>query len=236
LNQAPLVIGADGIRSAVRSKIVGDMTPRDNGRTMWRAVIDANLCHHPALRVGTITAAEKGKTMFVINGVGDKLYWAYSLTDEATDGRAKVRSKNLEEAKARLRQEFQGWDVALHILEATDPELILERRVLDLPVLTKWTNGRVAVLGDAAHAVTPALGQGANLAFEDGLELAIQLTSASDLRSALKTYEERRIPRVQIVSARTRATDVAHPQSFYDWLYNEIPSSSRDPVHYEYGT
>jgi 2-polyprenyl-6-methoxyphenol hydroxylase-like FAD-dependent oxidoreductase len=47
LNQAPLVIGADGIRSAVRSKIVGDMTPRDNGRTMWRAVIDANLCHHP---------------------------------------------------------------------------------------------------------------------------------------------------------------------------------------------
>ncbi|KAG0589666.1 hypothetical protein M758_1G036300 [Ceratodon purpureus] len=231
--KAPLVLGADGIRSVVRSKTFGDMTPRDNGRTMWRAVIDASLCDHPALRVGTITAVEKGKTMFVINGVGDKLYWAYSLTDESTDGRAKVRSKNLEEAKERLRTEFQGWDLALHILEATDPELILERRVLDLPVLTKWTNGRVAVLGDAAHAVTPALGQGANLAFEDGLELAIQLTTASDLSSALKTYEERRIPRAQIVSARTRATGVAHPQSFYDWLYNETPSI-HDPVHYEY--
>lgn len=71
--------------------------------------------------MGTITAVEKGKTMFVINGVGDKLYWAYSLTDEATDGRAKVRSKNLEEAKARLRQEFQGWDLALHILEVQHP-------------------------------------------------------------------------------------------------------------------
>jgi 2-polyprenyl-6-methoxyphenol hydroxylase-like FAD-dependent oxidoreductase len=85
------------------------------------------------------------------------------------------------------------------------------------------------VFADAAHAVTPALGQGANLAFEDGLELAIQLSSASDLSSALRTYEERRIPRAQIVSARTRATGVAHPQSFYDWLYNEIPSSSLNP-------
>ena len=47
LNKAPLVIGADGIRSAIRSKTFGAMTPRDNGRTMWRAVIDANLCHHP---------------------------------------------------------------------------------------------------------------------------------------------------------------------------------------------
>jgi hypothetical protein len=84
-----------------------------------------SLLRMQALRVGTITAAEKGKTMFVINGVGDKLYWAYSLTDEATDGRAKVRSKNLEEAKARLRQEFQGWDVALHILEVQHPSVIL---------------------------------------------------------------------------------------------------------------
>ena len=74
--------------------------------------------------MGTISAAQNGKTMFVINGVGDKLYWAYSLTDEATDGRAKVRSKNLEEAKARLRQEFQGWDLALHILEVQHPTVI----------------------------------------------------------------------------------------------------------------
>lgn len=67
--------------------------------------------------MGTTTAAQNGRTIFVVNGVGDKLYWAYSLTDEATDGRAQVRSKTLEEAKQRLRQEFQGWDLALHILE-----------------------------------------------------------------------------------------------------------------------
>lgn len=77
-----------------------------------------------ALRVGTTSAVQKGKTMFVINGVGDQLYWAYSLTDESTDGRAQVRSKNLEEAKERLRQEFQGWDLALHILEVQHFSLV----------------------------------------------------------------------------------------------------------------
>lgn len=55
--------------------------------------------------------------MFVINGVNGKLYWAYSLTDTASEGRAQARSKDLEEAKARVRQEFQGMDIALQILE-----------------------------------------------------------------------------------------------------------------------
>jgi salicylate hydroxylase len=67
--------------------------------------------------VGTISATGNGRTIFIINGVGGKLYWAYSLTDESTDGRSKVRSKDAAEMKARLKQEFKGWDLALKILE-----------------------------------------------------------------------------------------------------------------------
>ncbi|CAK9226843.1 unnamed protein product [Sphagnum jensenii] len=226
--KAPLVIGADGIHSIIRSKLFGLTPPRDNGRTMWRAVIDEHLCSDLALKVGTISATGNGRTIFIINGVGGKLYWAYSLTDESTDGRSKVRSKDAAEMKARLKQEFKGWDLALKILEATDADLILERRVLDIPVLKEWSRGRVVLLGDAVHAVTPALGQGANLAFEDGLELALQLSSASDLRSALEAYEKRRITRAKLVSERTQSTQ--RPQSFYDWLYTAIPSSSPDQV------
>jgi hypothetical protein len=69
------------------------------------------------------------------------------LTDESTDGRSKVRSKDAAEMKARLKQEFKGWDLALKILEATDADLILERRVLDIPVLKEWSRGRVVLLG-----------------------------------------------------------------------------------------
>jgi salicylate hydroxylase len=146
-DQAPLVIGADGIHSIIRSKLFGLTPPRDNGRTMWRAVIDEHLCSDLALKVGTISATGNGRTIFIINGVGGKLYWAYSLTDESTDGRSKVRSKDAAEMKARLKQEFKGWDLALKILEATDADLILERRVLDIPVLKEWSRGRVVLLG-----------------------------------------------------------------------------------------
>ncbi|CAK9871052.1 unnamed protein product [Sphagnum jensenii] len=230
--QAPLVIGADGIHSVVRSKLFGSIPPRDNGRTIWRALIDEDLCSDLGLNVGSMTAVGNGRTMFIVNGAGGKVYWAGSLTDVSTDGRTKVRSKDPAEVKARLRQEYEGWDLALKILEVTDGELILERRVLDLPVLEEWACGRVVLLGDAAHAVTPALGQGANLAFEDGLELALQLSSASNLGSALEAYEKRRIPRVQLISERTRATGISTPPSFYDWLYTAIPSSSLEQVLY----
>ncbi len=67
--------------------------------------------------MGTISATGNGRTIFIINGVGGKLYWAYSLTDESTHGRSKVRSKDAAEMKARLKQEFKGWDLALKILE-----------------------------------------------------------------------------------------------------------------------
>ncbi len=78
-----------------------------------------------ALNVGSMTAVGNGRTMFIVNGSGGKLYWAYSLTDESTDGRSKVRSKDPAEVKARLRQEFEGWDLALKILEVKPQACLL---------------------------------------------------------------------------------------------------------------
>ncbi|KAH8974210.1 hypothetical protein BDL97_01G090000 [Sphagnum fallax] len=211
-------------------KVFDPTPPRDHGRTIWRAVIDEHLCSDLGLKVGSMLAVGNGRAMFVTNGVHGKLYWAFSVTDESTDGRIKVRSKDSAESKARLRQELKGWDVALNILEATDAELILERRVLDLPVLPEWTCGRFALLGDAAHAVMPWMGQGANLAFEDGFELALQLSSASNLRCALEAYEKHQIPRAQLVSEYSQSMGAPVPQSFYDFLYREAPSSSSNQV------
>lgn len=216
---APLVVGADGIRSKVRSCLFGsDIQPRDLGRTMWRAVIDAGQCTHPALqKPGSMAGLNNGRTIFIVNGVRGKLYWAFSLTDEHSDGRAKVRSKDPQETMERLLEEFRDWDVALDILRFTNPALILERRVLDLPVLRRWSRGRVVLLGDAVHAVPPSLGQGANMAYEDGLELALQLCTAPDVDSAISKYEEVRRPRAEEVSEKSQ--NVERSQEFYDWLY-----------------
>eukprot|EP01018_Ginkgo_biloba_P018297 Gb_24102 [translate_table: standard] len=221
--KAPLVIGADGIHSTVRSVLFGAIKPRDNGRTMWRAVIDGNLCSHKALTIGSLASLQNGHTTFIINGVQQKLYWAFSVTDESTNGEAKIRSRNPEEAKERLLKYFEGWDIATHLIQATDPELILERRVLDVPVLSKWSCGHVVLLGDAAHAVTPSYGQGANLAFEDGMELAKQLATSTDLRSALEAYEKARLPRATIISEQSQSLGVRPTDEFYNWLYTAVP-------------
>ncbi len=77
------------------------------------------------LNVGSMTAVGNGRTMFMVNGSGGKLYWGYSLTDESTDGHSKVRSKDPAEVKARLRQEFEGWDLALKILEVKPQACLL---------------------------------------------------------------------------------------------------------------
>jgi len=69
------------------------------------------------LKVGGMQAIANGQTMTVCNGVHGKLYWALSLTDESTDGHTKVRSKDCAESKARLIQEFEGWDLALKLVE-----------------------------------------------------------------------------------------------------------------------
>ncbi|XP_057866515.1 uncharacterized protein LOC131073985 isoform X3 [Cryptomeria japonica] len=235
--EAPLIIGADGIHSTTRKILFGAVEPRDNGRTMWRAVIDRSLCSHKALVTGTLASMQNGRTTFIINGVKDKLYWALSVTDECTQGETKIRSRSKEEAKERLLKYFEGWDVATHVIQATDPEFILERRVLDVPVLPKWSCGHVILLGanqglpifhhlsDAAHAVTPSYGQGANLAFEDGLELAKQLTISSDLRSAFEAYEKARIPRASIISEKSQSIGVRPTDEFYNWLYTAVPES-----------
>uniref|UniRef100_A0A0C9RPN9 TSA: Wollemia nobilis Ref_Wollemi_Transcript_5011_1123 transcribed RNA sequence n=1 Tax=Wollemia nobilis TaxID=56998 RepID=A0A0C9RPN9_9CONI len=220
---APLVIGADGIHSITRNILFGAIPPRDNGRTMWRAVIDRSLCTHEALVIGTLASMQNGRTTFIINGVRDKLYWAFSVTDESTEGGTRIRSRDKEEAKERLLKYFEGWDVATHIIQVTDPELILERRVLDVPVLPKWSSGRVVLLGDAVHAVTPSYGQGANLAFEDGLELAKQLATSYDLRNAFEAYERARIPRASIISQKSQSLGTRPTDEFYNWLYTDVP-------------
>ncbi|MCO5592303.1 hypothetical protein L7F22_046303 [Adiantum nelumboides] len=218
--KAPLVIGADGIRSTVRTALFGNIPPRDNGRTMWRAVIDMDLCSSKGLKTGSYASLFNGRTVFIINGVQGKLYWAFSVEDDYVEGSTKIRSKSPEEMKQRLLSYYEGFSLAISIIQVTEPELILERRVLDLPVLSTWFQGNTVLLGDAVHAVTPSLGQGANLAFEDGMQLAKLLVSSADLRSALEEYQAMQMPRARQISKQSQTRDGKTEDAFYDWLYS----------------
>ncbi|CAI5457848.1 unnamed protein product [Closterium sp. Yama58-4] len=163
--ETPLLLGADGIHSEARKQLLGEgVSPRDNGRTIWRAIIDSSLCPHPLLKPRHILAmVGPGRTATISDAAAGRLYWAFTLVDSADPTVSSARSSRREEAREKILQAFKGWDVVEQLVKATPPDLILERRVLDLPPLPFWVHGRMALLGDAAHAVTPALGQGANL-------------------------------------------------------------------------
>lgn len=113
-------------------------------------------------------------------------------------------SPTVADAKSRALKEFSGWAEPIQdIISATDAEQVVERPICDRPPLASWSQGRVTLLGDAAHAMVPASGQGANTAFEDAYRLAQCLAQSSSLEAAFECYERDRIERTQVIQARS---------------------------------
>ena len=131
---------------------------------------------------------------------GGRVYWF--CTSNAPEG----QRDSPEGPQARLLSLFKGWHEPIEaLLRASDDSSILRNDIHDREPLIAWGRGRVTLLGDAAHPMTPNLGQGACQAIEDGLELAACLSGEPIAEAALKNYELRRIARTsQIVSASRR--------------------------------
>jgi 2-polyprenyl-6-methoxyphenol hydroxylase-like FAD-dependent oxidoreductase len=91
------------------------------------------------------------------------------------------------------------------VVDATDPGDVLRHDIFDLrPRPARFVRGRLLLLGDAAHAMTPDLGQGACQAFEDAVVLGEELTGATDAAAALARYSARRAPRVAALQQAAR--------------------------------
>jgi 2-polyprenyl-6-methoxyphenol hydroxylase-like FAD-dependent oxidoreductase len=189
-----LLIGADGLHSTVRSLLFGPARPRYGGYTAWRAVTRFDL--------GRLAPGEtwgRGQR-FGQWGMSDgRAYWYATLsTPEGQGDPPQGRKRGLSE-------QFRGWHAPIpELIEATDESAILRNDVHDRPPLPRWSAGRVTLLGDAAHPMTPDMGQGACQAIEDAVILADALRDAADLPSALRAYEARRLPRTRRVVRESR--------------------------------
>jgi 2-polyprenyl-6-methoxyphenol hydroxylase-like FAD-dependent oxidoreductase len=191
--QADVVIGADGIWSAVRTQLFGSKGLRYSGYTAWRGVTN--------LDIGStgFEAFGRGQRFGVVPLSRGRVYWF------ATKNKPQGEQDGPNGRKAELLDLFSGWlDPVERLIRATSEADILHNDILDLPPMTQWSKGRVTIMGDAAHAMTPNMGQGACQAIEDAKVLADCLAKeADDPVKALQTYEQKRIERTTAIVNRS---------------------------------
>ena len=184
-----LLVGADGLRSGVRSSVLpGTPGPREAGPVAWRAVVDAPW----VARSQTAETWGRGRRFGVVPLGDGRVYWFAATGPEVAPG--------------DLAAGFAGWHEPVErLLTATPPEAVLRHPIAYLPALRRFAAGRWALVGDAAHAMTPDLGQGGCQALEDAVELGAALARGRTVPAALAAYDAARRPRAQSVARRSRA-------------------------------
>jgi len=191
-----LVIGADGIRSTVRALAIGATAPRYCGQAAWRAIAPIRRTNVDEIQ---FWLGDGG--FFTTYSVGEGRTYGCAYVAEASAGQAPVEGR-----LARFRDRFATFGEPVRALLgklARDDEIHCSAvESLELP---DWRRGRVLLIGDAAHASSPMMGQGGCMAVEDAAVLAELLETSITIDAALDAFSPRRRPRVDWVQAQSDA-------------------------------
>lgn len=191
-----LLIGADGIRSTVRAALHGPSDPDYAGYSIWRAI-----CARPASVPADIIRVYWGPSCrfgFVPISASEVYWYCTQVEPEHVESE---HSRQPDDVLASLLARHHGWDAPVtDLIAATHSSALFRTPIADRPALPSWGQGRITLLGDAAHPMTPNLGQGACQALEDAVALASCLSAhGGDHVAALRAYERLRMPRAHRV-------------------------------------
>src|SRR5512139_251887 len=204
--EADVVVGADGIHSAVRAALLDETAPRFSGLCAFRCLVPAE--HAPAMALRPVQTLWLGPGRHFVHYpiCGGRLVNVVAIVPA---GDWRTESWTAEGSVEDMAREFEGWDARLLQLVSAATET---RRwaLYDRAPLEFWSAGRVTLLGDAAHATMPFFGQSAAQAIEDAEALAGCLAGAdaASAPAALRRYEALRKPRATRVQLMSRGREL----------------------------
>ncbi len=186
------LIGADGIRSKVRTLLFKKSYLRNSGQVCWRGICKFDTPQHYHYELNE--AWGKGKRFGFVRIDNENVYW-YAL---ANTGKAEKNSSLLQ-----LFQDFNP--IACQLIAATPAPAIFYAELYDLAPIARWHAEKVCLIGDAAHATTPNLGQGACQAIEDAYILGELFGKHGDLTAAFTEYPSVRTKKANhiVMTSRT---------------------------------
>ena len=214
LARGDVLVGADGLHSVIRRQLFGEAKAMFTGQVAWRGLVPIDKLPKDQRRlVGTNWVGPKAHVtcypvhrgeLFNFVGQVDRTDW-------------KVESWTAEGTVEECLADFPGWHPHVLAMIRSAPRLFKWGLFLREP-LTRWTEGRVGLLGDSCHAMLPYLGQGANMALEDSYVLARCLDEwRSEPRVALERYERARRERATLVVNRSaEMTGTFHNEQLAD--------------------
>jgi 2-polyprenyl-6-methoxyphenol hydroxylase-like FAD-dependent oxidoreductase len=195
--EGDVLVGADGLRSTVRASLLDDGPPQYAGYTGWRAVTQFE---HESLEGRMSETWGRGVRFGLIPIGRGRLYWFVS------ESRPEPEAPLVPGRKGELARLVTGWHEPVEAAVASTPEdAISGTGIYWRKPSREWGRGRVTLLGDAAHPMTPDLSQGAAQALEDAVLLGASLRDAPDPVSGLRAYESARRDRASQIVKRSHA-------------------------------
>ncbi|HEY5825242.1 MAG TPA: FAD-dependent monooxygenase [Cyclobacteriaceae bacterium] len=182
------MIACDGINSKVRKKLLPECKLRYAGYTCWRAVIDS-LPDNVDLETVSETWGKDGR-FGIVPLINNRIYWFACINAPQHDLAKKAYTVN------DLQNHFKEYHSSVQqLLSLTKDSQLIWSDIIDLAPLKRFAFDNVLLLGDAAHATTPNMGQGACMAIEDAIILSNMLDRGGEVLSIFKQFESRRIGR-----------------------------------------
>lgn len=199
-----LLLGADGIHSKVRNALFPQSSLRYAHQTCWRGISGYQL--PPALQHSGREAWGKGIRFGFSQVSADQVYW-FAVAKAAPGGKDQVMK-----VQSALIEKFKVFNpYVVKIIKHTAPDKIIRNDLYDLKKLSDWHKGPACLIGDAGHATTPNMGQGAGQGIEDAYYLSHFMTASSNYQAAFDHFQHQRRKKVDyVVNNSWRLGQAAH--------------------------